>query len=211
MSEGVASTYTCALPTWNAGTSVGKNFRTTFPSHSTFVLIFPVTYMRPSELLVECLPRQRSEMGRSSCTKHATVEPASIGCAVSALCKKCKDEVSGERSGVPQNRTKQSRLLADYHSLPRPLRIKLETLAQRAEVLWTRLTCSVDLASWQKQQIIWVCVNSCSTQMLVPGMTRDTAHRSHWNSTGRLHWKMCRRNDFTFTTTHFVLSQSYLR
>ena len=40
---------------------------------------------------------------------------------------------------------------------------------------------------------------------------RDTAPCSHPYSTGRLRWKMCRRNDFTFTTTHFVLSQSYFR
>ena len=56
-----------------------------------------------------------------------------------------------------------TRYEADYHTLPRPLRYKLETLAQRAEVLLTMqlqvrrltnallerkcLTCSVDLAS----------------------------------------------------------------
>ena len=71
-------------------------------------------------------------------------------------------------------------------SLPRPLRNKLETLAQRVEVLWTAfadpvvhkrmmgnfcLTCSVDVASWQRQQVIWVFVAMCSTQSLVPGMT----------------------------------------
>ena len=32
-----------------------------------------------------------------------------------------------------------TRLAADYHSLPRPLRYKLETLAQRAEVMLTKL------------------------------------------------------------------------
>ena len=33
--EGVASTHTCALPTWNAGTSLGRNCRTTHPPQSS--------------------------------------------------------------------------------------------------------------------------------------------------------------------------------
>ena len=58
------------------------------------------------------------------------------------------------------------------------------------------LTGSVDLASWQRQQIIWGCVDTCSTQNL------DTTSCSHSNSTGPSRWKM---NDVTSTTTHFVL------
>ena len=34
---------------------------------------------------------------------------------------------------------------------------------------------------------------------------------SHQNSTRRFRWKMCRRDDFTSTTPHFVLSQHYFR
>ena len=34
---------------------------------------------------------------------------------------------------------------------------------------------------------------------------------SYQNSTGRLRWKVCRRNYFTSTTTHFVPFQSYCR
>ena len=80
---------------------------------------------------------------------------------------------------------KSSRLAANHHSLPRPLRDKLETLEQRAEVLLTKrlqvqrltsaslvsvcLTCSV--ASLQKPRISWVCVAMCSTRSLNPGMT----------------------------------------
>ena len=67
-------------------------------------------------------------MGRSSCTKHITVEPASTGCAVSEFCKICKDEVSEERSAVSQDTTKSTSLAADYHSLPRPLCNRLEVL-----------------------------------------------------------------------------------
>ena len=38
---------------------------------------------------------------------------------------------------------------------------------------WGRMcpTCSVDLASWQMQQIIWVHVDMCLTQSLDAGMT----------------------------------------
>ena len=40
-------------------------------------------------------------------TKNVTVAPASIGCAVSELCKKCEDEVSGRRSAVSQDTTRE--------------------------------------------------------------------------------------------------------
>ena len=42
MSEGVASTHTCALPTWNAGASLHLHM-------AAFILILLLTYTRPSE------------------------------------------------------------------------------------------------------------------------------------------------------------------
>ena len=56
-------------------------------------------------------------LGLSGMTKHVTVEPASIVCAGSELCKKVKNEVNGELSAESQDTTKNSRLATDYHSL----------------------------------------------------------------------------------------------
>ena len=74
-------------------------------------------------------------MCRSSWTSaatHVAVEPSSIGLPGFRTLQKC--EFSGEISAVPQDTAKSSRL-ADYHSLARPLRNRLETLAGRAEGL----------------------------------------------------------------------------
>ena len=56
MFEDVATAHTCAHPTSNACTSLGRHCNTTHPSQShphmaPFILILQVTYMRPSELL----------------------------------------------------------------------------------------------------------------------------------------------------------------
>ena len=108
----------------------------------TFVLILLVTYVRPSELPCagapkqECLPRQRSSMGLSSCTEHVTVEPASIGCAVSELCRNSKDQPTKEHSAVSQNITKEMvwrppTTLSRAHS-----ETSWKYCGQRLQILW---------------------------------------------------------------------------
>ena len=51
----------------------------------------------------------------------------------------------------------------------------------------------------------------CARYEMWSQVGRDEAPCSHQNSTGRLRWKMCRRNDFTSTTTRFVQPQSCCR
>ena len=62
---------------------------------------------------------------------RAPVEPTSLGCAVSDLSKKCRDEVSGERSAVSQDTTKAVvwRTTTTLFRAP---------VAQRVEVLLTK-------------------------------------------------------------------------
>ena len=80
------------------------------------------------------LPRVHA--GSVPLSQHATVEPASMGCAVSELCQKC--EVGGRRSAVSQDTTKAVVWRPTSTCLPRSLQDKLETPTQRAEVMWTR-------------------------------------------------------------------------
>ena len=79
-------------------------------------------------------------MGRSSCIIRVTVETGSIGCAVSELCKKNKNEISEELSAVSQDATgrvawRPTTTLSFAHS-------QLETLAQRAVVLLLEIVAS---------------------------------------------------------------------
>ena len=86
-----------------------------------------------------------------SCTKRVTVEPASIGCAVSELCKKCRDEVSGWRSPVSEDTTKAV-VLRPITSVSRSHSHKVETCATcRSIVNRAFETCSLDLVSWRKR------------------------------------------------------------
>ena len=66
------------------------------------------------------------------------MDPASIGFAFSELCKKCKDEVSVERSAVSQETTKALVWRATA-TLSRP---HSKTLAQRVGVTSTKATAS---------------------------------------------------------------------
>ena len=117
---------------------------------------------------------------------------------------------------------KSSRLAAEYRSLPRPLQDKLETLAQRPEEMLTsssppthkRMTGKYMLDVFGGSGFRTKARNYSGLRGFVLdtkfGLRYDVTQPpcSHQNSTRRLRWKVCRRNDFTSTTPHLVFFQS---
>ena len=105
----------------------------------------------------------------------------------SALCKKCENEVNGTILFLAR---RVEVLLTKRFQVQRFTNVRREN---------NLLTCSV------KSDESFGPARLCARQTV----WSDTAPCSHQNSTGRLRWEMCRRNDFTSTTTHLVLFRSY--
>ena len=110
-----------------------------------------------------------------------------------------------------------------HHSLLRPLRDKLETLVQRAEVL---LTKAILVPAVQKRMsgrylldvfggsgFLATAANHLGLRGHWSQVRRGKAPCSHQNSTRRLRWKLRHRNDFTSPPRQHTScsSQSYIR
>ena len=202
------------LPALKAGESGGENLEFRLPCSSKKMF----------KTATDTFGTQRHDYAPNA----SQWQPASIGCAVSELCKKCKGGVSGKLFSSVTRYDKGSRLAADYHSLPRPLRDKLETLAQRAEMNVDKGDCEVHGSSqadnWKvyarrvrwtwlpcrKRRTISVCVAVVLDTKFGPWYDVTVPPCSFQNSTGRLCWKNVSQGCFhTSTTTHCVLSQRY--
>ena len=115
---------------------------------------------------------------------HTRHSGASIGCAVSEACKKCKDEVSGRRSAVSQGTTKAVVGLAPA---PAPRQAGI-----------TRATCRGD-------------ADKATASPAVRKRTTGKSMLDVFGVSGFLTKATNQWDNFTSTTTHFLLSQDLFR
>ena len=128
---------------------------------------------------------------------------------VPELCKKCKDEIGGRLSAVSQDTKQAGNTCATCRGIV--------DRATASPLVHKRMTGKFLLDVFSGPGFFAKASHHVALRGNVldtkfgPKVWRDKAPCSHQNSTRRLRWKMCRGNDFTSTTTHFVLFQSYLR